>query len=170
MDRSLRYSGVSTINHWITVLLVVAMLVLGLLADEAPSEDAEEYVLGAHISLGFFTLLFIVWRIAYRLYDGFQAPIADTATERWLAYIVQRALLFVLAIQVITGPLYLFTEGESLNVFGWFSIGLSLESFGAIHEPLEEVHEVVGVFVLPFLLSLHIAGAIKHYLTDEGTE
>jgi len=169
MNLSPRYSGLSTINHWITVLLVIAMLALGLVAAEAPTEIAEEYVLGVHISLGFFAFFFIVWRIAYRLREGFPPTLESTATERWAAYVVHRLLLVVLALQVLTGPLYLFTEGEGVNVFGWFSVYLPLESLEAIHEPMEEIHKIVGAYVIPLLLLLHIAGAIKHYLRADVT-
>jgi len=34
--RTRRYSGISILNHWITALLVVAMLTLGLTARNAP--------------------------------------------------------------------------------------------------------------------------------------
>ena len=170
MERSDRYSGISTVNHWITVILVIAMLVLGIVAGEATSEAAEDYVIGVHISLGFFAFLFIAWRIGYRLYDGFQPALPGSAAERRIASVVHRSLLVILALQVITGPLYLFTEGESMNVFGWFSIHLPLESLAALHEPVEEIHEIIGAVVLPLLLILHIAGAIKHYLGKEQAE
>lgn len=169
MDRMGRYSGLSTTNHWITVILVVSMLVLGLVASEAPNDTTEDYVIGIHISLGFFAFLFIVWRVAYRLYEGFPPAIAGTAPERWAAYLVHRSLLIVLTLQVLTGPLYLFTEGDAVNVFGWFSVSLPLESSEAIHELIEEIHVVLGVYVIPGLLLLHIAGAIRHYLARENS-
>lgn len=170
MDRMGRYSGLSTTNHWITVILVVSMLVLGLVASEAPNDTVEDYVIGIHISLGFFAFLFIVWRVAYRLYEGFPPAIAGTALERWAAYLVHRSLLIVLTLQVLTGPLYLFTEGDAVNVFGWFSVSLPLESSEAIHELIEEIHVVLGVYVIPGLLLVHIAGAIRHYLSGHDAE
>lgn len=164
MDGTGRYSGLSRANHWVTVLLVVAMLALGLTASEAPNETAEEYILGIHVSLGFFAFLFVVWRVAYRLYEGFPPAIAETKGERLAAYVVHRLLLVVLLLQVLTGPLYLFTEGEPVSVFGWFSVSLPLESSEAVHELMEEIHVVLGVYLIPALLLLHVAGAIRHYL------
>lgn len=167
MDRTGRYSALATVNHWITVILVIAMLTLGLAADEAPSETIEDYVIGIHVSLGFFAFLFIAWRVAFRLYEGFPAAVGGSKAERWGAYLVHRGLLVVLALQVLTGPLYLFTEDEPVDVFGWFSISLPLGSPEAIHELIEEIHVVLGAYVIPALLLLHIAGAIRHYLTTE---
>jgi cytochrome b561 len=58
MSNQHRYSSISTINHWVTALLVVVMLALGYVVATAPSETIEDYVLGIHISLGFFVFLF----------------------------------------------------------------------------------------------------------------
>lgn len=163
MNLSHRYSGLSAINHWIAVLFVIAMLVLGLVATEAPTDIAEDYILDVHISLGFFAFLFIFWRVAFRLYQGFPPPLEDSAMERWAAYLVHRLLLVVLTLQILTGPLYLFTEGEAVNVFGWFSVQLPLGSLEAIHEPMEDIHKIVGTYIIPLLLLFHIAGAIRYY-------
>lgn len=167
MDRTGRYSGLSAANHWVTVLLVVSMLVLGLAASEAPTDDTEDYIIGIHVSLGFFAFLFVLWRVAYRLYEGFPATVGETAPERWAAWLVHRLLLIVLILQVLTGPLYLFTEGEAVDVFGWFSVSLPLRSPEAVHELMEEIHVILGVYIIPGLLLLHIAGAIRHYLAGQ---
>ena len=158
-----RYSGLSVLNHWITALLVAAMLTLGLTARGAP-DAVEDYVMRIHFALGFFVLLFVAWRTAVRLYEGFPAhPDADAVT-RIGAWWMHRALLIVLVLLVITGPLYLFTEGEGIDVFGWFSFYIPLESIEIVHEPAEQVHKFLAVYVLPLLLGVHILGAARHYL------
>ena len=170
MSDQYRYSSISTINHWVTALLVVVMLALGLTAAAAPSEAVENYILGIHISLGFFVLIFIAWRVLFRLYEGFPQNIGKTAFERRAAYLTHRAILILLVVQVISGPLYLFTENECLTVFGWFSVCLPLESLSIIHEPMEWFHVSVGTYLLPALLVLHFVGAIRHYVKREQQE
>lgn len=165
-----RYSTLSTMNHWISALLVVAMLVLGMTAAAAPSEAIEDYIIGVHISLGFFVLIFVVWRVLFRLYEGFPENNGKTLVERRAAYIVHRLILFLLVIQILTGPLYLFTENECMNVFGWFSVCLSLESLSMIHEAMEWIHKTNGLFILPILLLLHLAGAIRHFMQTTQQE
>jgi len=165
-----RYSAISTINHWVTALLVVVMLVLGFAAGAAPSEAIAEYVMAIHISLGFFVLIFVAWRVMFRLYEGFPANVGPTAMERWAAYLVHRAILILLALQVISGPMYLFTENECMDVFGWFSVCVPLESLSIIHEPMEWIHLNIGIYVLPALLMLHFLGAIRHYAVDKRQE
>ncbi len=158
-----RYSGLSVVNHWLTALLVIAMLTLGLAAGEAP-DAAEDYIMSVHIGLGFFVLLFVIWRAVYRIADGFPPDPAADALERVGAWWMHRLLLIVLLLLVLTGPLYLFTEGEGMNVFGWFTFYVPLERLEIIHEPAEEIHKFLGEYALPVLLILHFLAAARHYL------
>lgn len=158
-----RYSAVGTINHWVTALLVVVMLALGFAAAGAPSEAVEDYIMEIHIALGFFVLLFVIWRAVFRLYEGFPETIGRSIVERWGAYVAHRTILSLLVVQVITGPLYLFTENECMDVFGWFSVCVPLESLSVIHEPTEWVHVNIGIYALPVLLVLHFIGAVRHF-------
>lgn len=165
MNAPRSYSGISTLNHWITALLVITMLVLGFVAGYAPSEKTESYIMGVHIALGFFVFWFILWRVAYRLYEGFPPNQARTRLESLTAYWVQILILLALVLLVMTGPLYIFTEGEAMNIFGWFSVSLPLESLGVLHEPAEIVHIYLGTYVLPIIIGVHFLGAVRHYLT-----
>ncbi|MHA7833098.1 MAG: cytochrome b [Algiphilus sp.] len=159
-----RYSGISTINHWLTLILVTAMLVLGLIATIAPNDDAESFVMWMHVSIGFFVFFFVFWRVFWRLREGFIAPETERPWESRLAYWVHRLTLVALVLLVVTGPLYIFTAGFPINVFGWFEVGLPLESLSFLHEPAGSIHELTGLYLLPALLALHILGAFKHYL------
>jgi len=161
--RNRRYSGMSILNHWITALLVTAMLTLGLTARDAP-DAAEDYIMFIHVALGFFVLLFVAWRTVVRLREGFPDNAHADALTRIGAWWMHRALLAVLVLLVITGPLYLFTEGEGMKVFGWFTFYIPLESIKLVHEPAEEVHKALAVYALPALLVVHLLGAARHYL------
>ncbi|MEX1197588.1 MAG: cytochrome b/b6 domain-containing protein [Pseudohongiellaceae bacterium] len=170
MNNINRYSGISTINHWVTALLIVVMIALGYTVAAAPSDAIEDYVLGVHISLGFFVFLFVVWRVAFRLYEGFPQTIGESALERWAAYLVHRTILILLALQVLTGPMYLFTENECMNVFGWFSVCIPLGSLSIIHEGMEWMHIMTGFYLLPALLLLHVVGGIRHFVMRDKQE
>ena len=158
------YSGLSVLNHWLTALLVVAMLTLGLAAGEAP-DAAEDYIMSIHIGLGFFVLWFVLWRSAWRLFEGFSTPDAPTGLQRRLAGWMHRLLLLVLVVQVLTGPMYLFTEGEGMNVFGWFTFYIPMPLGDSVHEGVETVHKFLGEYLLPILIGMHILAAARHWLT-----
>lgn len=163
MSSTLRYSLISILDHWLTALLVVAMFVLGMLGRFAPDDAIEHYVMEIHIALGFFAFLLIAWRIGWRIREGFPPPVAGTpSAEHLLARSAHVLLLLLLATLVITGPLYLFTENESIDVFGWFSVGIPLGGLDFAHEPAETIHKLVGVWLLPILVVAHFMGAIWH--------
>jgi cytochrome b561 len=164
MPQNDRHSAVAVINHWITALLVIAMLTLGLLARNAPNDGIEDYVMSAHIGLGFFTLLFVLWRVAWRLMEGFPDTVTGPGWQRVVARAVHIAILITITGLVLTGPLYLFTENEAIDVFGWFSVGLPLGGLEFLHEPAEAIHKFLAVPVVIVLLALHIAGGVVHIL------
>lgn len=164
MNGTDRHTAVAIINHWITALLVIAMLTLGLLARNAPNDGVEDYVMSAHIGLGFFTLLFVLWRVAWRMKEGFPRSIEGPAWQRGFARTVHVLILVAITGLVITGPLYLFTENEAIDVFGWFSVGLPLGGLEFLHEPAEAVHKFLAVPALIVLLVLHLAGGVVHIL------
>lgn len=157
------YSAISIVNHWVTALLVVAMLLLGFMAAAAPSREVGGFVMSVHISLGFFVFWFVLWRVAYRLYQGFPPTRGDVRWQRLLAWWVHRLMLWLLLLQVFTGPLYLFTENEGINVFGWFTVLIPLESLAVIHEPVEILHVVTGLYIIPALIVMHFAGAVHYF-------
>jgi len=79
---------------------------------------------------------------------------------------MHRLLLVVLLVMVLTGPLYLFTEGEGMDVFGWFTFYIPLPLGETVHEAVETVHKFLGQYLLPILVGLHVLAAAKHWLID----
>ena len=61
------------------------------------------------------------------------------------------------------------TEGEGMDVFGWFQFYIPLSSLSAIHEPVEEIHKITGNWILPALIGIHFVGALHHYLVRRGS-
>lgn len=165
MNEPASYSGLSTLNHWITAILAILMWTLGLAAGQAP-EAAEDYIMSIHIALGFFVLLFVLWRIGFRLYEGFPEPAGTSGIERGIAAWMHRLLLLVLLVMVLTGPLYLFTENEGMNVFGWFTFYIPVPLGETAHEAIEAIHKFSGQYLLPALVAVHVLAAAKHWLLD----
>jgi len=159
MDR--HYSPLSRILHWLGAMAVIVMLTLGFMMFFADSREVKHFSEAAHIGVGFFAFLLIGWRSVLRLYQGFPEP-AHTSTERVARYL-HYALLLTMLVLIVTGPLYLFTENDPLSVFGWFAVSFDLRVLEWIHEPAEEVHKVLGTYILPLLLILHIGGGVRHF-------
>ena len=118
MDR--HYSPLSRTMHWLGAMAVIVMLTLGFMMFFADSREVKHFSEATHIGVGFFAFLLIGWRSVLRLYQGFPEP-AHTLTEKVARYL-HYALLLTMLVLIVTGPLYLFTENESLSVFGWFAV------------------------------------------------
>ncbi|AWL13329.1 hypothetical protein HMF8227_02881 [Saliniradius amylolyticus] len=168
MSDTRRYSPLSVVLHWGVAVLIFVMMTLGFMMAAAPTDAIEDYVQDIHISLGFFVFLIVVWRIGIRLVEGFPPANPDPKPIRLMAKVTHLAILVLLTVQVITGPMYLFTENECVDVFGWFAICLPLESLSSVHELMETIHVVTGLYILPVLIGLHLLGAIRHYFVHRN--
>ncbi len=156
------YSPLARTTHWLSALAIVVILTLGYMMLFAEERAVKQFTEAAHIGVGFFVFWIVLWRVIYRLQQGFPNP-ARPEPWRWLSRTIHYLLLVVMLVLVFSGPLYLFTEGEPLNVFGWFTVAIDISSLHSLHEPAEEIHKLLGIYVLPMLLGIHILGGIKQF-------
>ena len=166
-DTKHSYGELSLLNHWIVALFIMALLVLGLVYDALPKSDASKLVIFWHASLGLLAIPFIVWRIIWRMRSGFPNN-HSSGKERLIARAVQWLLLIAIALQIITGPMYLWTEAEALPFFGLFEIPSPFaEELHELHEFVESVHKYVANPILLALLGFHLLGALKRIFFDK---
>lgn len=155
------YTPLSRSLHWLTAVAITVMLTLGLMMVFTDLREAKHVAEAAHIGVGFFVFFVVVWRVGLRAIEGFPTPVSSPLQRaaRYLHYV----LLMVILLLVISGPLYLFTENEPLSVFGWFNVVLDWRSMAVLHELAEAVHKVLGTYMLPTLLFVHMVGGIYHF-------
>lgn len=174
------YGGVTKTFHWLTALLILSALPLGLLASDlaheiqAPGAEPTEaqvaraaLLFSLHKTIGvtifFVALLRILWAVSQPkpgLLNGdrpAEAFAADTA--HWLLY---GSLLAV--------PLSGWVHHAATTGFApiWWPFGQSLPFVpkdAALAETAATVHYILQ-WVLVGALALHIAGALKHHLLD----
>ena len=166
-DSKQGYGEISLLNHWIVAILISALLVLGLVYDGLPKSDAVDQVIFWHASLGLLAIPFVVWRIIWRIQSGFPDN-HSSHKEQLFARTVQWLLLVAIGLQMITGPMYLWTEAEPLPFFGLFEIPspFSQEAHN-LHEAVEAVHKYVANPLLLILLGLHFLGTIKRIFLNK---
>lgn len=165
MQSNNSYDKISRINHWLTAIAVLTMLAIGLYFNDMPRGDEKFFWRGLHISIGATALLFIVFRIGWRLRQGMMPPIKQAAALQWVAKITHWLILLGIAVMFITGPLTVWTTGGGINVFDLFTIPSPMERMHDLHEWLEEVHAIAAK-VLMALIGMHISAAILHIFKD----
>ena len=163
------YGSTSRLNHWIGAVLFASLLIVGFILsnDVLPDEQAGE-VRNLHKATGTLMLLFAIWRVTWRLGQGFPAPASDRAGwELALSKIVHGAMLLTLIVMPLSGISMSLVGGRPIDMYGLFTIPPVAEmkdlarSFRAVHG--------YAAYTLATLIVLHIAGALKHSLIDRDS-
>ena len=166
------YGLVAQILHWVTALLILILLPLGLIMTGLPQETAQEvseksWLFSLHKTLGILVFFIAVLRILWALVQPHPRPLnADRKFESLAAQSVH----WILYISIVCMPLS-----------GWLNHSAS-EGFAPIWVPFvgdlplvpknPELAALFGqahVFVailLGLAIALHIAGALKHAVID----
>jgi len=153
------YSMRSIVVHWLTAILVVVLFF---------THEAARGSLGniVHVSGGAIAGLFFLWRVWHRARRGLplrppQPFIIDVAS-----LVVLWGFLATIVVVVITGYFLPWSLGRQFDLFGLIYIPTPMAANPAVHEFIEEVHDIAGHLFVP-LLALHLVGAAKHAFIDK---
>jgi cytochrome b561 len=160
-----RYSPVARLLHWLTVLLVFAMFVLGvamvyLVPDSAEALSHRLY--NTHESLGVVVLLVMLLRLIRRWRHP-PGPLPERVPH--IFHVVGHAnhvlLYIMLLVQPVVGLLRDNADGFQV---AWFEI-VKLPMLIGKHEPLAHALSAVhwyGAVLIALLVGAHIGGALFH--------
>lgn len=162
-----RYGMVSRVVHWVTAILFLSMIPMGIFTSMIP-EDAwfrNEYYI-THKTIGVTILVLLVFRLLWNRLS--KRPDLDAALKpselKW-AHRVHIALYALLIAMPISG--YVMT---SFHGFPTYFFGLELPPLWG----KSQAYIIWGTFhkyILPYLIYLilgaHIAGALKHHFIDK---
>ena len=168
-----RYGSVTKSFHWLTALLILTVIPLGIIANGLPYETSEElarkaWLFSLHKTVGVTIFFVALARIGWAITQPKPAPIhAGRPVEHFLAEMVHWLLYGSLVLVPLSGWIHhASTEGFAPI---WWPFGQDLffvpknpelaEFTAGLHIVLERV--------LAVSLVLHIAGAIKHALIDK---
>jgi cytochrome b561 len=164
-----RYGAASIALHWAAALAIGAMLATAVGIMTAPNEEAEGARIQLHVWTGTSLYLILAARVLWSWLERKPVLIAASPAERSLARIVHAALLVLIALQLVTGPLGVWSGGWPIGAFGMFTIASPFDAPQPWHDAIGEIHEYTGLAIAG-LVGLHVAGALKHALVDrDGT-
>jgi cytochrome b561 len=167
-DTKNRYGWISITLHWVTAATVLAMWAIGSLSQQG-NGHSDPALLHLHTSIGM-TAYIVLWaRILWRFYAGHPGPLPRQATRLFpLAKYFHFALLLAIGIMLVSGPLMVWSGGESIEVFS-LAIASPLPTSTALHNALRALHSETATFVVLGAI-LHVAAVFKHLVFDrDGT-
>jgi cytochrome b561 len=163
------FGWLSIALHWTAAIAVILMFVTGFRADmaaEAGDRAARAALMGWHIGLGASFFLILLLRVVSSYAQPRPTPPEQTPLLKFLSAATHQVLLLGILIQIISGPLAIWSGGRAINVFDVFSIPSPFaERNESIHEIAELMH-AVGRWALIVFIGLHVLGALKHVFID----
>ncbi len=160
-----RWGPVSQAFHWLIVLLILCLAIVGLTMDELPKTPKYFWVYTLHKSFGITVLALVVLRLAWRLYAGAPAPVPGT--PRWQARIASLThwLLYALIVAMpVSGWLYDSASGlRPFNYFGLVPMPKLVAPDESLSALAHDAHEWL-FWALAALVMVHVAAAFYHHL------
>lgn len=157
------WGSVSIALHWLTLLLVLGMAVVGLLMTDLPTSPLKVQVYALHKSFGLTVLGLTVLRLAWRMFSGRPEP--EPGSPRWqerIAALTHGALYGLLIAIPLSGWWFNSSAGFPLR---WFGL-IALPKLGGYNPQLKgfakETHEFL-FFTLAALVAVHAAAALYHH-------
>lgn len=165
------YGWIAIALHWLAVVAIVLMLVTGFQAEalgEAGDREGRAAMMGLHIGFGASFLLLLAARVASSWLQVRPAPIEQPRPFKLLASATHQILLLAILIQIISGPLAVWSGGRAINVFDAFAIPspFAVRNEG-VHEFAELLH-AIGRWTIIVAGSLHVLAVVKHALFGGG--
>ena len=156
--------------HWLTLILLVAVVTCISLSDSFPEGSDSRALLNTwHFTLGL-TVFGLVWiRFIAKLLSPI--PLAVPPIARWqqvTAKAVQALLYLLMFAMPVLGWLILSASGKPIPFYGWQLPPLIAEHKNLV-DTIKDLHEA-GATVIYVLVGIHAAAALyHHYFIQDNT-
>jgi len=167
-----RFGSVAKVFHWLTALLILTLIPLGMVAYQWPYDTSEALAFKAtlfslHKTLGLLTFAVALARILWALSQPRPAHLPiESRVQAFAAQAVHWSLYGALVLVPLTGWIHHAATSGFAPI--WWPFGQTL-FFVPQSEPLAatfgQLHFVFNI-VLVLSILLHIAGALKHHVID----
>jgi cytochrome b561 len=150
--------------HWIMAALLLVLVIVGFAMTGLPDEQ-KGYVYGLHKSFGLLALLFVILRIINRMRSEIPAsPSEISAFYNKLSGGVMFLAYVCMVVMPISGPVMSWAFGHPVAFFG-LQLPTLVEQNPELGKIAALVHEYMA-FALIALVTLHVAGFLKHYFVE----
>jgi cytochrome b561 len=159
------YDRAAIALHWITALLIVAKLLLGLSMVPLPISPRKLQWYLWHKSIGLTIFAATSLRLAWRALRPHPAPVAMPPWQRRAASMTHAMLYALLLVIPLSGWLYSSATGVQVVFLGIVPLPNLVPKDKALADTLRAVHVALNA-LLAGMIVLHVAAAIKHHFVD----
>lgn len=160
----MRYGLTARLLHWLTVLLVLVMIPVGILMVQEIPRAVQDPLFVLHKSLGPVVLLVVLIRLAWRAFHPAPPmPLDMPAAQRFAAHAVHVGLYLLLVVMAVSGYVRVTTGGFPIEGLETLGIPPLLSKNEAVSKVAEAVHGT-AIFLLLALIAMHVGAAAYHGL------
>lgn len=160
-----RWGAVSQFLHWLIVLLIAVMAVLGLSMTELPNGIDKIKTYALHKSIGISVLALVLLRLLWRLVAG---PVPVAPGPRWqqrLAATTHVGLYVLMLAIPLSGWAFNSAANFALRWFGWFNLPRLVSADPGLKALFHAAHEWL-FWLLVVVVLVHAGAALKHHWMD----
>ena len=157
------YSVTARVLHWLTAVLVLAMIPLGIVIANEWGGPLQEWLYNMHRSVGALLIPIVMVRLLYRLtHEPLPLGADIPALQQHAAHTAHWTLYALLIVQPFIGWIATSAYRAPMPMFGLFE----LPPIWPMNRPLSErlfiVHRTLGVTIAG-IATVHIAAALYHH-------
>lgn len=162
-DRGEHYGWTSILAHWLSVVVVFALLFIGNSIGMMGGS-----MIRLHVALASTSWPFLVARVVWRWRSGHPTSRKPHHAAAFLSKLCHHLLLVAICLMLVSGPLMAGAEQIPVVLFGQRVLS-PLPVPADWFELLHRVH-VVGAEMLAYAILIHIGAVVKHMIWDrDGT-
>ena len=166
-----KFGLVSRYLHWITAILFLSLLPMGLFTSIIPEDVAwrQGYYV-AHKTIGFLVFILVIARLAWHLKTSATALDSGLRTwERRLAKIAHYLLYFLMLALPISGYMMSTLANKMSHFFIW-DTPMLFDPDMELFKPWGLIHKVILPYLCFLVIGAHVIGALKHQFIDKHRE
>lgn len=163
MSTPVRHRLRTRVLHWLTAILVFAVLLIGFAMVNALGSYAA--LLGVHMTLGIVILLIVAARVANR-FTHRAPPLPNTVgpVEKVLVFGSELAMYLLLLVQPLVGWAMVSASGRPVVVFGRWRLPDLMDFNADTYFVLRQAHSIIA-YALVVLIIAHVSAVLLHTLT-----
>jgi cytochrome b561 len=162
-ERAARYPVRTRILHWLTAILIFAMLLIGFTMVNSIGSYA--WLVGVHMTIGVVILAIVVVRVANRFTHRVpKLPATVGGFERILVVGSELTLYTVMLAQPLVGWAMVSASGRPVVVFGSVRLPRIAPFDADLYFVLRQTHSVLA-YLLVAVIAAHVSAVLLHTLT-----